>query len=78
MDEPIEDKMDKIIIGIPLTSLIFFTVTSLLGILLAITFLIFNLVYMKERYIWRLIFFSKIAQNLEESYIFKTWQNLKF
>ncbi|KAL5266572.1 hypothetical protein ACHWQZ_G003822 [Mnemiopsis leidyi] len=51
VDEPIEDKMDKIIIGIPLTSLIFFTVTSLLGILLAITFLIFNLVYMKERVI---------------------------
>ncbi|XP_063684939.1 gamma-aminobutyric acid type B receptor subunit 2-like isoform X2 [Bolinopsis microptera] len=51
VDSPIAEKMDQIIIGIPLTSLIFFTVTSLMGILLAITFLVFNIVYMKERVI---------------------------
>ena len=49
VDSPIAEEMDQIIIGIPLTSLIFFTVTSLMGILLAITFLVFNIVYMKER-----------------------------
>ena len=49
MDAPVVEKMDQIIIGIPITSLVFFTVTALLGILLAITFLVFNIVYMKER-----------------------------
>ena len=49
VDAPITEKMDQIIIGVPLTSLVAFSVTSFMGILLALTFLAFNIIYMKER-----------------------------
>nr|AQX17742.1 metabotropic gaba receptor [Bathocyroe fosteri] len=51
VDSPISEKMDQIIIGIPLMSLLFFTVFSVLGILLSLTFFVFNVYYMKERVI---------------------------
>lgn len=48
-DAPIREKMDQVIIGIPKTSLIVFTVFSITGILLSTTFFVFNVVFMKER-----------------------------
>nr|AQX17741.1 metabotropic gaba receptor [Hormiphora californensis] len=46
----VSDKIKKIV-GIPFSSLVFFTISSIVGTILAVIFFVFNVLFMKERVI---------------------------